>query len=391
MIQFYHNGQQGSPQTGASAGQLVALLDAVLVNGYGQVNVSTITRDSTIATVTTATAHGLDTFSTCEIANCNQDEYNGKFYVTSVPDTTHLTYTVAGNPATPATTGSTITCKRASLGWSKPFAATNYGTYRAPVGVRHYLAVDNTAGGAARVRGIEVATGVGVYGGQLFFPWDYQIGGGLYWPYRYADGYAGPWQISGNEKIFYLLTQSYHPSYGVFYYGFVFGEFNSYKPNDAYNTVLLGSSNGYLTGGVGNLGNLNTSGSDSSNSYTWIARNVNGAAAGSTGVARGCDSWRSNQSGGPASSLVFSNTEGGYNFSPIWLSEGSNGVRGYLPGVYALLHPTYTFSYGTYLTIPMGSALAGKTFYVCPIAQRWDNYYRDISGTLMFEISSTWS
>lgn len=391
MIQFYNSGQQGSPQlSSTAAGQMITLLDAVLVNGYGQVNVSSITRDGTIATVTTATAHGLDVFSTCEIANCNESDYNGKFYVTSVADTTHFTYTVAGSPSSPATTGSTITCKRASLGWSKAFASTNYGTYRASTGVRHYLAVDNSMTQYARVRGIEVATGVGVYAGTMLFPWDYQYSN-LGWPYQYNNS-ATTWQILGNEKIFYLMIQI-SGNQSPIMVNLCFGEFTSYKPNDAYNTVICGYQPGMLPSynpWYGGLGYMNVSGNDGTNGFTWIARNVNGASAGSTNVARGCDSWRSNQTTASAGPLSFSNTEGGYNFSPIWLSEGSNGVRGYLPGVYALMHPAYTFQYGITITIPMGSALAGKTFYVCQ-ANQGNDYGRSVNGTLMYEISPTWS
>lgn len=64
--------------------------------------VSSITRSSTTATVTTSTAHGLSTGAVVTIAGADQGDYNTTTDVT-VTSTTAFTYTVSGSPATPAT------------------------------------------------------------------------------------------------------------------------------------------------------------------------------------------------------------------------------------------------------------------------------------------------
>lgn len=64
--------------------------------------VTSITRSSSTATVTTSSAHGLTTGNAVTISGASQTEYNGTFTIT-VTDTTHFTYTVSGTPATPAT------------------------------------------------------------------------------------------------------------------------------------------------------------------------------------------------------------------------------------------------------------------------------------------------
>lgn len=71
--------------------------------------VSTITRSSTTATVTTAKDHGLAANDWVEIAGADQSAYNGTMKVLTVPTATTFTYTVSGSPATPATNYITVT------------------------------------------------------------------------------------------------------------------------------------------------------------------------------------------------------------------------------------------------------------------------------------------
>lgn len=65
-------------------------------------SVSSITRSSTTATVTTAAAHGLSTGDWVTIAGASDSDYNITAQIT-VTTTTAFTYTVAGSPDTPAT------------------------------------------------------------------------------------------------------------------------------------------------------------------------------------------------------------------------------------------------------------------------------------------------
>lgn len=64
--------------------------------------ISSITRVTTTATVTTAAAHGLATGDYVTIAGADQVDYNITAQVT-VTSTTTFTYTVANSPTTPAT------------------------------------------------------------------------------------------------------------------------------------------------------------------------------------------------------------------------------------------------------------------------------------------------
>ena len=65
-------------------------------------SVTSITRSSTTATVTTSATNSLVTGQSVTIAGATQTQYNGTFTITVTGGTT-FTYTVSGSPATPAT------------------------------------------------------------------------------------------------------------------------------------------------------------------------------------------------------------------------------------------------------------------------------------------------
>ena len=66
------------------------------------INISTITRAGSTATVTTASNHNLGSGMSLVIAGANETEYNGTFEIV-VTGLDTFTYTVSGTPATPAT------------------------------------------------------------------------------------------------------------------------------------------------------------------------------------------------------------------------------------------------------------------------------------------------
>jgi len=77
-------------------------LEAIGSDSTADVSITSITRSSTIATVTTGTAHGYVTGDTVAISGANESSYNGSFTIV-VTGTTTFTYVVSGSPTTPAT------------------------------------------------------------------------------------------------------------------------------------------------------------------------------------------------------------------------------------------------------------------------------------------------
>lgn len=91
------------------------------------VAVTSITRSSTTATVTTTANHGFSSGDTVTIAGATQTDYNGAYTITVTGDTTFI-YTVANSPATPATgtITATIIWPRAISGYTVDDADNMY-------------------------------------------------------------------------------------------------------------------------------------------------------------------------------------------------------------------------------------------------------------------------
>ena len=86
-------------------------------------SVSTLTRSTTTATVTTSSAHGFVTGNYVTIAGATPTGYNGRFAMTVTGSTT-FTYTVSASLATPATGTITATYTSDSQGGRKPTYTT---------------------------------------------------------------------------------------------------------------------------------------------------------------------------------------------------------------------------------------------------------------------------
>lgn len=246
------------------------------------------------------------------------------------------------------------------VGWTKEYTGTNLAAYRAPAGNRMYLGVDDSATLNSRVRGFEAMTaaGVAVASGTAPFPTDAQQSGGLY-VYKGSDtGTTRSWMFISDGKVFYLSLQ---PTGSLTAQNlFCFGEFESYKAGDSYNTLIVGetaASSHTSGGGV-------TPGYGSSSSGHFLPR-----AHGQLGGALTCgkavaDVLRFS----PSSTNIGSNgvsypslLDGGLLMSPILVTEPSAGVRGRLPGLWSPLHNRPLTDGDTF----SGSGtLAGRTFLV---------------------------
>src|SRR5260221_6745515 len=149
-VRLFQSTDTGAPtvtgQAGGASAGIVALLDAILVNGYNARTV-TITRSGAVATVAD-TAHGYPSSAASPtsarrvlFAGAVQPEYNGEKTITYVDANTY-TFPVSGTPATPAT--GTITSTRAPLGWSTLYTGTNLRAYKPGAGNQLLLRLDDT-------------------------------------------------------------------------------------------------------------------------------------------------------------------------------------------------------------------------------------------------------
>ena len=362
-----------------TAGYLINVLQACLVDGYGAANLATqnpITRDGTTATAT-KTTHGFVIGQCVLHAGATQTEYNGEHYVTGVPTADTYTFTVSGTPDTPATpTGTYITTKQAPAGWTKQWEGTNLAAYLTGGGNSMVLRVDDTPAQFPRLVGYEsmsdINTGVGP------FPTAAQVSGGLYAAKSDAASTAArPWTIVATDRLMYLFINTTAASAANNL--FIFGDIKSYKSEDAYATLLAANTSGAnssSSGGLMSAIGAVTGGNYMARSYSQVGSSLN--------VGKHSDFAKGHASAMGYSGLAYPNgADGGLYMAPVWAHEiaGPN-VRGELPGLW---NPCHAVPLAHLDTLAGAGTLAGKTFLA------WKVNTSTLSGMVLIETSNTWS
>lgn len=240
-VKHFHHQMTGAPVLTQAAGAMIAVLDACLVNGFGTITADSVTITDNVATVNVSAGHSFEADTIVLISGVSTpSELNGQFRVVSVISGNAFTLAVPGISNQTAT--GTISMKFAPCGWDKVYTATNIAVYRSPnvTGTREYLRVDDTGTLNARVIGYESMTAVSTGTGP--FPTTAQISGGGFWPKGTATNPANArgWTLIGNDKTFYLHTNTHDTIASAGQNGCVwgFGDFVSYKAGDAYSAFL---------------------------------------------------------------------------------------------------------------------------------------------------------
>jgi hypothetical protein len=281
-------------------------------------------------------------------------------------------------------------CLVTTLGWTKPWSATNIASYLQPAGSNGFsLWVDDTGGQNARVRGYEAMTAHSTGTGP--FPTDSQLsGGGYVYKSTTATSTARPWLFISDGKRFHFFhgndTTEALRTAGDWRH-FFFGDVFSYKSGDAYNTMLQCD----VASGVAATSHIGAMFSYTYNALTntgcFLARAH--TQIGSCAVASKWLDWAGlgqSSSGvavmSTASGVAYPSTiDGALHLSKIWLGEAA-GRRAVLPGLWALLHLD-SGSIVNQDTFSGSGDLAGKTFTYVRLANG--------SGRVAIETSDTWS
>lgn len=142
-IVFYHSEMQGAPsKVLTTAGALLAVLDACLVDGFNVNSISTLTQSAGVATATTSGTNGYSIGDWVDVAGAVPAAYNGRVKVTGKPGTDKFTYAVPGGTASPAS--GTMTAKYPGAGWAKTVAGTNIAAYQSGAGsLGHWIQVED--------------------------------------------------------------------------------------------------------------------------------------------------------------------------------------------------------------------------------------------------------
>lgn len=372
-VKYYTSTMQGAPQLTNAWGDLVTMLDAVLVNGFNLKSIASITRIGGVATVGITAGHLFLVDQVVFHAGADQAEYNGEFRVVSVTATTY-TVAVTGTPATPAT-GASITTKAAPLGFEQAFTGTNKRAYRSAnqASNRPYLRVDNSLDAAytttyAKKAKVTMAQGMSdidtFVGARAPYdpaaPTKNEIGTGAgatavdgWYKWYYAHATFGgsnnnpdngiiisgnrDWVLVGDDRGFYLFTD-FNPGGNINgRVGYCFTDFSSFRAGDGFSTVL-GATDAYLDasttiptmfpdGGSSCNRTLDVSGKIVMRDHIQIGGNVRvGFASLGTINAQQISGYSTGVPwpNGPDYSLVL---------HPVYLKQENNHLRGKMPGM----------------------------------------------------------
>lgn len=364
-VKFFTNTMVNAPVLNGVAGSLVALLDAVLKDGFDTKTLVSLVAAGGVMTATYSGAHSsaLDTVVLIAGVTGGPSGWagaNGEQKVTAAPTATTRTWATALPDGT--YTG-TITMKMAPLGWLKPFTGTNKGAYKSADITANpaLLRVDDSNAQFARVVGYVTMSDIDT--GTEPFPSVAQMSGGGYWcKSSAANSFTTQWVIWGDAKMFYFFNA---PGYASAFANTIgvtrcFGDPVAYKPSgDPYCTVLNYSNTATAVnqwdGGLDTQSNVlqfatprNHTGLGSSALY------IKNPQSGNATLASGVDT--------TLGAYPSAQVDGALRLSKLHLiaNNTNNGPRAEFPGVYHAPHTGVVDTFKTFDTVPGGFEITGR-------------------------------
>ena len=254
---YIHSGMAGAPQYENANGNLNAILEACLVNGFNTKTATSASASGGVLTLNFATDPGFEALQTVEVAVSSVALVNGQHRVIANASN-QVTIAIAGLPdGAVGSSGAGITIKQAAAGWSKPYGNTTKAVFRPPAGNRRYLRCVHAVNTDFVVRAYTAMTDVDT--GDNPFPTVAQSATGFT---PLVNTYSNPgaaWFVVATDKWF-VFAQGNTVSGAVTNYGtgyLFFGELlENVLASDVHNTCLLSGSNGYMLSHDGSLNSL---------------------------------------------------------------------------------------------------------------------------------------
>lgn len=244
-VKWARSSMPGAPALTRAAGSLIALLDALLVNGWGQQTATSVVVSGGVATATFPSDHAAARHAVVLVAGVTGSlaGLNGEQKVVAVePNKIKWATTAANGTAT-----GSITIKMAGAGWTKPFSGTNLAAYKSASPAAHgqFLRVNDTTANYARAVGYELMTAISA--GSGLFPTAAQVNGGYYWGKSDEASAATPvpYTFASDGRTFYLFPQACATTSGTTVISFspiMFGDLVPEGPaGDPFATAIAGS------------------------------------------------------------------------------------------------------------------------------------------------------
>lgn len=354
-VKHFTSAMAGAPVLNGTAGSLIALLDAVLVNGFGTKSVTSLVVAGGIATMTFAGgASAALQDSVILVSGATPANLNGEQKVLSANSTT-VTFATA---ETDQTATGTISFKLAGAGWTKPYSGTNLAAYKIvdPTGTGCLLRVDDTSTTHARVIGYETMSDVNTGTGP--FPTAAQQSGGGYW-LKSATAIAGAvnWIVCADARMFMIFIAPASNANATHIGGVTrgFGDFQHFRTaGDAYACFLSYQLTNAVTSSA-TENTLDRGGTQvTARQYSGLGSAVLGSLYGYISTAAG------SLSGADTFLGVFPTVvDGGLRLTKRFFAD-STVLRGELPGLYSVPQSelSATFAWGD--RTPGDGPLAGR-------------------------------
>lgn len=257
---WFDSSEVGAPTLNNTAGSLLEVLRACLINGFGAVSVTSIVVAGGVATATAAT-HGFSSAygKLVLIEGAPVAALNGRKRIENVLTNT-FTYPAPG--VADGTYTGTISARRAPLGWTEPHSGTNRAIFArtSPEASGSLLRVEDTrvapaAATYAHVVQVESASGVDTFTNRV----PTADADGPFWCVGVSNATAKRWTVVGDDKRFFIAIQQASADLRQFVY--FFGDPTPLYPGDAgrcllathSSTTMSNATAGLLRDGAGDI------------------------------------------------------------------------------------------------------------------------------------------
>lgn len=388
-VNYITNAMRGAPVIqGNAPGGLIAVLDCLLINGWGLAAPQSLTVAAGVATATFASATAWEVGAVIEVTGATPAGLNGKWRVATSSGNTLTFATTAGDGTYTGTMG----IKYAPAGWEKVFSGTNKAVYRStdPTGSRFYLRVDDSSGLFARVRGYETMSDTDT--GTGLFPLDAQIAtGGGYWHKAISsNATAIPYMLAADAKMLLqamcMGVASGANNLATAVYGF--GAGLALNPaGDVFATVLSASGSAISNPHYGGLSGSAADGSTTGASTFARGWQGLGGAVYARPVPEG---GATNKLSGEDATLGIApgRTDGAIRMARMMLKDqATNDLRAVVPGCHFVPQVLDNALFPTPFALTDGAgALAGRKLAAVPVGTAVGNR----SGTAFVDVTGPW-
>lgn len=328
-VKYFSSTMAGAPALSGTVGTLINVLNACLINGFGSVTLNSLSVVDNVATATVNAGHNFPmtgaTGPVIRIEGATPSAFNNEWRIASVPNTT--TFTFQTTEISDQTATGTITAKRAEAGWRLAFSDTNLAAYQSnSLGQQCYLRVNDSTLYSAACLGYEAMSDINT--GTGIFPSNSDYGMVRSLANNSADT---PWEVIADNQIFYMHVDFNRNTNYFALQGF--GNIISLNNADVYHCIIargLAGPGGTVPvqgGAKSSLFLANSSDIQMPRAYTQT-----GGAVSANLKASYLSIWGNSSIPYPDS---FINS---LLASKIYVLNGSNVVRGILPGMYAPLN-----------------------------------------------------